>query len=131
MCDSQLEPRTILLVEDYDDSRFLMKRLLELRGYRVQEAVDGLEAIRMANEGEPHLILMDLRIPLLDGIEAIRVIRKTKSLQRVPIIIVSGDAQLSREVFLELDELGAGRIEYLGKPFEESELVSLVESMAA
>lgn len=130
MSNNHTTGQTVLLVEDYDDSRCVMKEALEMQGFHVVEAVNGLEAVTIAREVMPHLILMDLRMPVLDGIEAIRLIRQREALKEVPVIIVSGDTQLSREVFLELDELGSGRIEYLRKPYALAEFLSLVQSMS-
>lgn len=130
MSNNHTTGQTVLLVEDYDDSRCVMKEALETQGFQVVEAVNGLEAVTIAREALPHLILMDLRMPVLDGIEAIRLIRQREALKEVPVIIVSGDTQLSREVFLELDELGSGRIEYLRKPYALEEFLSLVQSVS-
>lgn len=130
MSNNHTTGQTVLLVEDYDDSRCVMKEALETQGFQVVEAVNGLEAVTIAREVMPRLILMDLRMPVLDGIEAIRLIRQREALKEVPVIIVSGDMQLSREVFLELDELGNGRIEYLRKPYALAEFLSLVQSMS-
>ena len=130
MSNNHTTGQTVLLVEDYDDSRSVMEEALEMQGFHVVEAVNGLEAVTIAREVMPRLILMDLRMPVLDGIEAIRLIRQREALKEVPVIIVSGDMQLSREVFLELDELGSGRIEYLRKPYALTEFLSLVQSVS-
>jgi CheY-like chemotaxis protein len=130
MSNNHTTGQTVLLVEDYDDSRSVMKEALEMQGFHVVEAVNGLEAVTIAREVMPRLILMDLRMPVLDGIEAIRLIRQGEALKEVPVIIVSGDTQLSREVFLELDELGSGRIEYMRKPYALEEFLSLVQSVS-
>ena len=61
------EPLTVLLVEDTEDNRFMMRRLLEMSGYRVIEAMNGEEAVKLAKSECPHLILMDLSLPSLMG----------------------------------------------------------------
>ena len=63
-------PPTILVVEDFEDNRFMMRRLLEMSGYRVLEAVNGEEAVNLACRELPELILMDLSLPQLDGLAA-------------------------------------------------------------
>ena len=63
---------TILVVEDFEDNRFMMRRLLEMSGYRVLEAVNGEEAVQLACHELPELILMDLSLPQLDGLAATR-----------------------------------------------------------
>jgi len=79
---------TILLVEDSDDTRYFMRLELESFGYRVIEAVDGENAIELAVQEQPDIILMDLSLPNLDGLEAAKRIRKQKVLEKIPIIAV-------------------------------------------
>ena len=78
-----------LLVEDFEDSRFMMRRLLEMAGYRVVEATDGEEAVTMALKEKPQLILMDLSLPKLDGLAATRKIRGHRASAKIPIVAVS------------------------------------------
>ncbi len=81
-------PETILLVDDYDAIRLLMKIYLERKGYRVLEAKDGDEAVRIAHEEcqSLRLIVMDVNLPRTDGLAATRLIRETASLCAVPIV---------------------------------------------
>src|SRR5215203_5834784 len=85
----QTKPPTVLLVEDTEDNRFMMRRLLEMTGYKVVEAMNGEEAVRLAEAEAPQLILMDLSLPVIDGLAATRLIRKLPSLEVIPIIAVS------------------------------------------
>src|SRR6185369_4243146 len=62
----QAEPLTVLVVEDTEDNRFMMRRLLEMTGYRVVEALNGDEAVKLAAAESPNLILMDLSLPVID-----------------------------------------------------------------
>src|SRR5438105_15917177 len=78
-----------LLVEDFEDSRFVMRRLLEMAGYRVVKAKDGEEAVTMALKEKPQLILMDLSLPKLDGLAATRKIRGPRASAKIPIVAVS------------------------------------------
>src|SRR5215204_4348313 len=71
---------TVLVVEDFEDNRFMMRRLLEMSGYRVVEAVNGNQAVERAASDHPDIILMDLSLPQLDGLAATR---------RIPIVAVS------------------------------------------
>lgn len=121
----------ILIVEDNDDSRYMLRKVLERRKFRVVEATNGLDAIAVAEQHRPRLILMDLRMPVLDGISAIQQIRKLEHLSRVPILILSGDWPLSKEAFFEWDELDSELTQYLIKPFEEKELMAQVEKFLA
>src|SRR2546428_12580805 len=112
-----------LLVEDFEDSRFMMRKLLEMAGYRVVEATDGEHAVEEALEERPALILMDLSLPRLDGLAASRNIRKQKGLGKVPIVAVSAhDYPESRQ-----EALDAGCNEYVAKPIDFDQLSSLLE----
>ena len=102
----------ILLVEDHDDTRGLYRYVLELQGYRVVEAKDGEEAVRLAESMLPDLILMDTNLPRVDGVMATSRIREHSALHNVRIIFVSGNAEPRwRSV-----ALSAGADEYLVKP---------------
>ena len=69
---SQEQTETVLLVEDTEDNRFMMRRLLEMAGYHVVEATNGEEAVTLAQSERPDLILMDLSLPVIDGLAATR-----------------------------------------------------------
>src|SRR3954470_1661718 len=71
----------VMVVEDFEDNRFMMRRLLEMSGYRVLEAINGEDAVELARRERPSLILMDLSLPLLDGLAATRRIRQVRGLQ--------------------------------------------------
>jgi CheY-like chemotaxis protein len=112
-----------LVVEDFEDSRFMMRRLLEMAGYDVLEASDGEQAVKMAVEARPVLILMDLSLPKLDGLAATRQIRQKKGLKAVPIVAVSAhDSPESRT-----EALAAGCDEYVTKPIDFDHLNKLLQ----
>jgi CheY-like chemotaxis protein len=77
---------TVLVVEDTPDTRSLMRLILEFAGYRVLEAENGLEAVKVACEEHPDAILMDMSLPVMDGCQATRRIREQPELKNVPII---------------------------------------------
>jgi CheY-like chemotaxis protein len=81
-----------LVVEDNQDTRFLLKYLLGMRGWRVLEAEDGEEAVALAEKARPELILMDGSLPRLDGLGATRRMRELSTLSAVPILFLSGHA---------------------------------------
>jgi two-component system cell cycle response regulator DivK len=115
--------KLFLVVEDFEDSRFMMRRLLEMAGYEVLEATDGEQAIRLAASKRPAVILMDLSLPKLDGLEATRRIREKRGLKRVPIVAVSAhDSIESRNEALE-----AGCNEYVTKPIDFDRLNQLLQ----
>ena len=94
---------TILVAEDDEDNRLVMKMLLELRGYRVLVAANGHEALTLAERESPDLILMDLRMPQLNGLATARHLRQHErmELRRVPIIALSAyDPSQHRNVAL-------------------------------
>lgn len=108
----------ILIADDNDDSRAMLRTLLEIWGYRVLEAKDGGEALRYAEIMRPDLILMDVRMPLFDGFETARRIRSSERTGTMPIIFLSGCAEQNYR-----NEAGdAGGNEYLVKPLDFGEL---------
>ena len=118
-------PDTILLVEDTEDNRFMMRRLLEMSGYRVIEALNGAEAVKMTKLEMPALVLMDLSLPVIDGLEATRLIRKSPELEKIPIVAVSAHEKAD----FQADALQAGCNAYLTKPIDFSELEKLIAQL--
>ena len=104
----------VLVVEDHDDTRFLLKWLLGMRGLDVVEAENGDEAVRLAAGTRPDLILMDASLPLLDGLSATRRIRAQAASAGVPIVFLSGHAEPSFRVAA----LAAGCDDFLIKPLD-------------
>jgi len=80
---------TILIVEDNEKNMKLVRDILRHNGYATVEAVNGLDGVRLALEAPPDLILMDIQLPDIDGIEALRRIRQAPPLDPVPVIAVS------------------------------------------
>ena len=117
------EPRTILVVDDFDDTRLLLRTWLERRGFRVLEAENGIQAINQAESEAPDLIIMDMQMPELDGLSATRRIRM--SLDSVPILAVSA---YGADQFREL-ALAAGCTEYVSTPFEPDTLEGIIRSL--
>lgn len=113
---------TVLLVEDSEDNRFMMRRLLEMAGYRVVEATNGEEAVHLAESEQPDLILMDLSLPVIDGLAATRAIRKLNGLSKTPIIAVSAHDTSD----FQSDALAAGCDSYITKPIDFSQLELLI-----
>lgn len=101
----------------------MMRRLLEMAGYRVVEASDGEQAVKVAVEKRPVLILMDLSLPKLDGLAATRQIRQKTGFKEVPIVAVSAhDSPQSRTEALE-----AGCNEYVTKPIDFDSLNAILQ----
>jgi CheY-like chemotaxis protein len=120
------EARTsVLLVEDTEDNRVMMRRLLEMSGYRVSVAINGAEAVQKAERVSPQVILMDLSLPVIDGLAATRQIRNVPRLKEVPIIAVSAHDTMD----FHAEALAAGCDAYITKPIDFDELQGLIEQM--
>ena len=116
---------TVLLVEDTEDNRQMMGRLLELSGYRVVEAINGREAVEIASREHPRIILMDLSLPFIDGLAATRRIRSLPGLSDVPIVAVSAHDTAD----FHNEALAAGCDAYITKPIDYSELEEVMHRM--
>jgi DNA-binding response OmpR family regulator len=113
----------ILLVEDEIAMRDAMVPLLEKKGYRVECAVDGEEGLRMALDGEHHVILLDIMLPKLDGFALCRELRRRG--RKVPVLMVTARGELDDRV-RGLDE---GADDYLVKPFSGRELLARIRAL--
>jgi CheY-like chemotaxis protein len=122
MIKTNLRVPTILLVEDYPEARSLMRTWLEKKGCRLVEAVDGQEAIDLAPLAKPDLILMDLKLPKMNGIAVTRRLRENPELKNVPIVVLTA---LDPEMFREA-ALGVGCTDFLTKPVDLEKLEDLL-----
>jgi len=114
--------KRVLVVEDTEDNRRIIRELLTSAGYETIEAVTGEEGVAMAAEHHPDLILMDVQLPVLDGYEATRRIKANPALRHIPVIAVtsyalSGDEEKTR---------AAGCDAYVAKPFSPRLLLAKV-----
>ena len=114
---------TILVVDDYVDNRVLLAAWLRAKGYKVLEAQDGREGVLQANRGHPDLILMDLAMPQLDGIEATRQLRQRQAFSRTPIFAISAYATSD----VKDDALAAGCTDVFDKPLDLPFLLSKIQ----
>lgn len=115
----------VLIAEDEKDIRRLVVFTLERAGYEVLEAGDGREALRLATENQPNLILLDIMMPFLNGYEVCRKLRENPELKDTPIVLLSAKAQN-----YEIGEgLQAGATDYLIKPFIPRELAAKVKQI--
>lgn len=120
---NELSARTIMVVEDYDDTRMLLKTGLEGLGYSVFEATNGQEAVDIAGREHLDLILMDLDLPILDGIVATQRIRQQTEKQHVPIVALTAYPMS----YTRVKAFAEGCDEYMAKPIDMSELARLVK----
>lgn len=116
----------VLIVEDNADYRDLIDFFLKLRGFEVVVAVDGVEAVEAALSEKPHIILMDLNLPVLDGWEATRMISQNQATKHIPIIAVSANCKNQGSD----DILKAGAVGCIQKPVDIESLPDLILSYA-
>ena len=116
---------TILVVDDEPSIVDLVRFTLEDADVRVVEASEGAEALVLARRIKPDLILLDVQMPRLDGLEVCRQLRREPAFARAPIIILTAAGQEADRV----RGLGAGADEYLTKPFSPLALLALVEAL--
>lgn len=119
--------KKVLIVEDYEDTREFMKILLESYGYKVIEAADGIEAIDRVKQHHPDLILMDISLPVVDGLTATRAIREfDEQSKRVPIIAVTAFGKNYYKKAIE-----AGCNDLIDKPVDFDSLEPILRSYLA
>jgi two-component system, cell cycle response regulator DivK len=117
-----MNDRTILYIEDNEFNRKIVRQLLSRTSYRLKEAVDGEAGVAQALEAPPDLILMDVQLPKMSGLDATRVLRRDERTKHIPIVVItsfalSGDRERATE---------AGASGYLAKPYSPRELLALV-----
>ncbi|HWV58546.1 MAG TPA: response regulator [Longimicrobiales bacterium] len=114
---------TILIAEDHFDSREALSTLLEAFGYDVVTAVNGREAVQLAREAPPDLILMDIMMPEMDGFEATRRVRESEATREIPIIVVTA-MEGARNLALQ-----AGATDFLRKPIDSRTLLDRIRAL--
>jgi two-component system cell cycle response regulator DivK len=119
--------KRILIVEDTEDNRQIMRDLLTHAGFDLVEAVDGEDGVAQARLHRPDLILMDIQLPVIDGYEATRRIKADPELRHIPIIAVTSYA-LSGD---ETKTRAAGCDGYVAKPFSPRQLLAKVHELLA
>ena len=117
--------RKILVVEDHEDNRRIIRDMLTAHGFEVVEAVTGLEGVREAERQRPALILMDIQLPEIDGYEATRRIKTNPGLKHIPIIIITSYA-LSGD---DLKAYAAGCDAYVSKPYSPRKLLTKIRHL--
>lgn len=118
-------PKRMLIVDDEADNLMVLRDLLEPLGFEIAEARDGDEAVRLAKQLEPECILMDLRLPTMDGFEATRHIRELPALRDVVIIAVSASAYLQ----IQEKSTAEGCNAFLAKPVKAEQLFAVIGNL--
>jgi len=117
-----MDAQTILYIEDNEYNRKIVRQLLARTTYRLVEAVDGETGVAMAQQQLPQLILMDVQLPKMSGLDATRILKADPQTSKIPIIVItsfalSGDREKAA---------AAGADSYLAKPYSPRELLALV-----
>jgi len=115
--------KKVLVVEDHHDTSFLLCRLLKMEGYEVEHAIDGMVGYHAASSAPPDLIVTDIQMPRMDGIEMIKRIRESKACRQVPIIVMSAYGQ--RRIS---DALEAGADGVVEKPIDLDSFLQTIKS---
>jgi len=115
-----MEKKKILMIDDEPELVDIVKKRLEASGYDFIGSYDGVSGMEAAVKGKPDLILLDVRMPRMDGYTFIKEIRVNKDLKKIPIIVLSIVDQLSEVFRLE------GVIDYIEKPFDTEDLLEKI-----
>lgn len=124
--DSRIKMKKILVADDVDTTRMMLKIYLGKKGYEVIEAKDGFEAITVALNELPDLIFLDIKMPNMDGIEVTRRLRLEESTKDIPIFIISGYDRM-QDAFSE--EKGTKIEGFIGKPFRMEILLEKIRKL--
>jgi CheY-like chemotaxis protein len=115
--------KKILIIEDNEANLYLTKFILEKNGYQVLEAREGIQGLELATKQKPDLILMDIQLPDIDGLEAVKRIRTAKTGQEIPIVALTSYAMVGdRE-----KSLAAGCTGYIEKPINPDTFMAEIE----
>jgi two-component system cell cycle response regulator DivK len=117
-------PNTILIADDYEDNRELLRLLLSSAHYKVLEAANGRDCLELAREQRPDLIMMDLSMPLLDGWSVFSELKSDDRTSHIPCVAVTAHADSAREKAIR-----SGFSGYLTKPFRTRELLETVRRL--
>ena len=115
----------ILIADDEKDVRNMVRFVFERRGFEVVEATDGIEAVTIARQELPDVILLDAMMPAMNGYQASRRLKETEMTKEIPIVFLSAKGQ----TYEVAEGLGAGAVAYIIKPFSPKELVAQVEEI--
>lgn len=113
----------VLIVDDNEKNLKLLRIILNKNGHEVSEALNGKEGLSAAKENIPHLILMDIQMPVMDGVSALKLLRSDEAIKHVPVIALTSYAMKGdRERFI-----GEGFDDYIAKPINTSEIIAVAE----
>ncbi len=114
--------KLITIIDDEPKNIILLRDLLQVTGYSTNEATNGKEGVELARTSKPDLILMDIQMPEMDGLEATRILKTDAATRNIPILALSSYAMKGDKERI----LAAGCDGYLAKPFDIKELLKIV-----
>ena len=117
----------VLLVEDHEDTRLLYVEYLQFEGFRATAVGDGASALRAVREDRPDLVIMDLKMPDMDGFTALETLKRDEQLRTVPVVILTADVT----PHVRRRALAMGSAEFVPKPCLPNDLLALVRRMIA
>ena len=117
----------VLIVDDSPTASYILKHMLDDMGYKTEIANDGIEVEMLTLKFRPHVILMDLVMPYMDGFQATRLLKKNKELEQIPVIICSSNNKKTDQYWAKLQ----GAVGFIGKPVNKVELKTLLEDVMA
>jgi len=115
----------ILIVEDNDKNRKLVRDVLTFKRYEVIEAETGEEGVRLARERRPHLVLMDIRLPGIDGVEALRRLRADETTREIPVMAMTASVMSADRQKI----MAAGFEAYQSKPINVTDFIAAVAQL--
>lgn len=115
--------KKVLVVEDHHDTSFMLCRLLKMEGYEVEHAIDGMVGYSAATVEHPDLIITDIQMPRMNGIEMIRRIREEKDMQQTPIIVMSAYGKRVID-----DAMQAGADDFVEKPIDFDKFLTAIKA---
>ena len=119
-------PKKIVYIEDDLEMTYLIKMILERKGYEVVSTNDGMEGFELIEKESPDLVLLDLMMPNIDGWDIYHQIKSNESTNHIPVIIISAKAQpIDKVLGIEIAKVN----NYIGKPFKPQELLESIESI--
>jgi twitching motility two-component system response regulator PilG len=125
LIDNQVNRRTVLVVEDSPTTRKVIKMTLQSGGFRVLEAVDGVEALSKLNDNRPDMVLLDIMLPKIDGYKLLSILKKNEETKNIPVVMLTSKNRIIDKVKGHLSSASA----YLTKPFKPAELINVVSGI--
>lgn len=122
---NEINKKKILIVDDEKDIRILVSQILGDENYKIYFASNGREAIESANENSPDLLILDLMMPEIDGVEVCRRLKQNKDTKKIPVIMLTAKTGVADKI----EGFVIGADEYITKPFDPSKLETTVEKV--